>query len=555
MTMSSTEATNRPHRLAAEPLPSEAAVLGKPNTRADATGDQSPGDEREPGIPHRPQRAICTATVALFLLVGCGPVQDDQPPPPPPTVVVAQPHVKQAVEWDAYTGRLEAIDFVEVRARVSGYLQSAHFVEGQVVEVGDLLFVIDPRPYDAELSAAQAMVRQAQSQLRQTHSQLLEAKAQQLQTDARLQLAKLRVERSRQLLERQATSQEEVDEREAELLQAQADREASEARISSAEAEIVTAESAIELAEARVEAADLNVQYTRIESPVSGRISRQSVTEGNLINGGSATSTLLTTITSVSPIYCTFDANEQDVLKYIRLAQAGGRESSRVAKNPVFLGLIDEQGFPHQGHMDFVDNRFDTDTATMRARCIFRNDDQVLLPGMFARIRIPGSAPRQTVLIPDAALGTDQSSQFVFIVVDDVIERRTVRTGPIVDGLRVIAEGLTGDEWVVIEGLLQSRPGLTVVAKPGEIRVVDDGLPDDYQPVPREDWITPPSGRHAVYQRPGTTPEQPAVLPDLRPAGHEPADDAEHPAAATRLTLPDPAEPSRPIIARPEERS
>lgn len=500
-------------------------------------------------------RTVSLFALATPLLVGCGQGAAELPPPPSPTVVVAQPVVKQAVEWDAYTGRLEAIDFVEVRARVSGYLQSSHFVEGQIVEPGDLLFVIDPRPYVAELSAAQATLRQAESHLRQTRSQLLEAKAQQAQSDAKLELAKVRVERSRMLLERQATSLEEVDEREAEYLQAQADREASEARISSAEAEIAAAESAIEVAQARVEAAELDVQYTRIEAPVAGRISRQFVTEGNLINGGSATSTLLTTITSVSPIYCTFDANEQDVLRYIRLAQTGGRESSRVAKNPVFLSLIDERGFPHQGHMDFVDNRFDADTATMRARCIFPNEDQVLLPGMFARIRIPGSAPRQTVLIPDAALGTDQSSQFVYVAVNDVLERRVVRPGPMVDGLRVIREGLTGDEQVVIEGLLQSRPGLQVVTKAGAIEPIDDGLPDDYTPVPRDQWITPPADRHTIYDRSLPSPVQPTSLLSLPQPETQPAPSDALPAAATQPSLSPAASPQPPSAAATEERS
>ncbi len=428
-----------------------------------------------------------------------------------PTVIVARPITKQIVEWDAYTGRMEAVDFVEVRARVSGYLKSIHFVEGQIVEAGELLFVIDPRPYEAELSGAKAVLNQALSQLQQAQAGLQEAEANRSQTEAKWGLARVRVDRARTLLARDAASQEEVDEREAEFLQAKADREASEARISSAEAEIVTAESAIELARSGLETAELNLQYTRIEAPVAGRISRQYVTEGNLIGGGTSSSTLLTTITSVEPIYCTFDANERDVLKYIRLAQSGGRESSRVAKNPVFLALIDEQGFPHRGHMDFVDNRFDAETASMRARCIFPNADQVLLPGMFARIRIPGSAPRESVLIPDAAISTDQSSQFVYIVVDGVIERRVVTPGPIVDGLRVIRSGLSGDEAVVIEGLLKVRSEMEVEVEWEELEVVEDGLPDHYQPLPRAEWILPATKRQTISNResPGTRVDEP----------------------------------------------
>ena len=436
-----------------------------------------------------------TVSIAAILLaafsVGCQQESADGLEQPAPMMTVARPVQKQIVEWDAYTGRLEAIDFVEVRARVSGYLQTIHFDEGQVVEKGDLLFIIDPRPFVAELNGAKAALRQAESRLQQSRTQLEVAKAQKLQSDAQLNLTETRVDRARRLAQKNATTQEDVDQREAEYLQAQADVEASKAGINSAYAAIATAEATVESAKAVVETAQLNVNYTRIYAPVNGRISREEVTEGNLVSGGTATSTLLTTITSVKPIYCTFDANEQDVLKYTRLALSGKRESSRVAKNPVFLGLVDETGFPHEGHMDFVDNRFDAATASMRARCVFPNADQVLIPGMFARIRIPGSAPYKAVLIPDSAIGTDQASQFVYIVAAGKIERRSVVLGPIVDGLRVVREGLDGDEILVIEGLLQARPGMEVQTKDGTITVIEDGLPDTYEPLPPEKWISP----------------------------------------------------------------
>lgn len=425
-------------------------------------------------------------------LLGCDSAGSQPPQMPVPTMTVAQPVRKQIVEWDAYTGRLEAIDFVEIRARVSGYLQTIHFDEGQIVDQGDLLFVIDPRPFQAELNQASAALHQAESELQQARAQREEAAAMKAQADAELKLADTRVDRARRLMEREATTQDELDQREAEFLQAQANVAAREAAIGSADAAIATANAAIEAAHAGIETAQLNLDYTHIHAPVSGRISRKSVTEGNLISGGTATSTLLTTITSVAPIYCTFDANEQEVLKYTRLARQGRRQSSRVAKNPVFLGLVDETAFPHQGHMDFVDNRFDVPTASMRARCVFPNDDEVLVPGMFARIRIPGSAPYEAVLIPDSAIGTDQSSRYVYIVANGLIERRGVTLGPIVDGLRVIREGLTGDESLVIEGLLQARPEMEVNTKDGSIELVEDGLPDDYEPVPQEKWLSPP---------------------------------------------------------------
>ncbi|HCS53700.1 MAG TPA: efflux transporter periplasmic adaptor subunit, partial [Planctomycetaceae bacterium] len=393
--------------------------------------------------------------------------------------------------WDAYTGRLEAIEFVEIRSRVGGYLQSIHFDEGQVVDKGDLLFIIDPRPFEAELNDANASLRQAESQLLQAKAQMEEAKATQQQSNAQLTLAETRVARVRDLRQQEVTTQDELDQREAEYLQAQADAASSLAGISSANAAIAIANAAIDSAKAKIETAKLNLQYTRINAPVTGRISREYITEGNLVTGGSATSSLLTTITSVQPIYCVFDANEQEVLKYTRLAMAGRRESSRVAKNPVYLSLVDETEYPHEGHMDFVDNRFDTDTASMRARCVFPNKDQVLLPGMFARIRIPGSSQYEAILIPDSAIGTDQNSQYVYVVVDEVVERRAVKVGPIVDGLRVVREGLNGDETLVIEGLLLARPDSKVQIQEGTIEVVEDGLPDSYEPLPPEKWISP----------------------------------------------------------------
>ena len=424
------------------------------------------------------------------LVAGCQ-KKNAPPPMPTPSVTVARPVTKKIVEWDAYTGRLEAVNLVEIRSRVGGYLQSIHFTEGQIVSEGDLLFVIDPRPYENERHSAEAKMLQAESKRKQAVALLDEAKARADQSDTKLDMSRIRYRRMNALGQKNAVSQEELDESEAEYLESKADLDGFEASAKSAEAAIATAAAEVEVARAGVEAADLNLQYTQIRSPIEGRISRQYVNEGNLIAGGTLASTLLTTITSMDPIYCVFDANEQDVLKYIRLAAAGKRESSRIAKNPVFLGLVDESGFPHQGHMDFVDNRFDANTASMRARCVFPNEDQLLLPGMFARIRIPGSAPKDSVLIPDSAIGTDQSSQYVYVVVDGKIERRSIVHGPIVDGLRVIRKGLVGDESLVIEGLLNARPGAEVDVVEGTIEVVEDGLPDDYETVPPEDWISP----------------------------------------------------------------
>ncbi len=445
-------------------------------------------------VPFRyaPPRSRWVVLFGLLAVVGCSrTAPQGAAPPPMPEVTVAKPIVKKIVEWDSYSGRLEPIEFVEVRSRVGGYLQSIHFEEGEIVNKGDLLFVIDPRPFDAELKSMEAAMSQANAQLLQAQAGVAEAEAQQLQTDAAVKLADTRLKRARTLMSRDATSQDELDQREAEFDQANANQAASHAKVNSAKAMIDAAQAAIESASAGLEAAKLNVTYSKIIAPITGRISSNFVDQGNLVSGGtSATATLLTTITSVEPIYCTFDVNEQEVLKYIRLAASGKRGSSREVRNPIYLGLVDEQGFPHQGHIDFVDNRFDPATATMRARGIFPNKNQVLFPGMFSRIRIPGSAPYEAVLIPDSAIGTDQASQFVFIVVDGLIERKQVELGPLVHGLRVVREGLSGDESLVIEGLLKARPELQVKVDQQEIEVIEDGLPDEYDPVPKEEWLS-----------------------------------------------------------------
>ena len=306
------------------------------------------------GVPHEAAHqcadlnvygVFCLLPVAILcgILFGCGrPEAESKPPPSPIRVTISHPAQREIIEWDEYTGRLEAIDSVEVRARVSGYLQSIHFKDGAMVNPGSLLFVIDPCPYQAVLERAKAQVTQAQ---------------------ARLALASARLKRAQWLLERNAASQEDYDTQLGEQRQAAADLEA---------------------AKAGVEAACLDVEFTEVKAPISGRISRNFVSEGNLINGGTAQSSLLTRIVSLDPIYCYLDADERAYLKYVRLDRTGQRPSSREVKNPIYLALADEEGFPHKGHIDFVDNRIDPSTGTMRGRAVFPNPDLVLTPGLFA---------------------------------------------------------------------------------------------------------------------------------------------------------------------------
>jgi multidrug efflux system membrane fusion protein len=235
------------------------------------------------------------------------------------------------------------------------------------------------------------------------------------------------------------------------------------------------------------------------------------VTVGNYVTGGAANATVLTTIVSLDPIHCAFDASEQQLLKYMRLERAGQRESSRAVKNPVYMALADEAGFPHQGHMDFVGNRLDMATATIRGRAIFKNSDKLLVPGLFARVRVPGSAPHDAVLVPDPAIGSDQSQRFVMVVgADGTAARKVVELGPLHDGLRIVHAGLKGDERVVVEGLQFVRPGAKVMPEEIELKLKPEpnGLPETYQPVPQDQWLggKPAPAPAPIDAQPGSEP-------------------------------------------------
>ena len=360
---------------------------------------------------------------AVLVLSSCGPRA--APAPPPPKVKVVQPVAREITEWDEYTARLDAVDSVEIRPRVSGYLQSIHFQDGAIVRKGDLLFLIDPRPYEAALRRAQADVELAKS---------------------RLALARKNFARAADLLSSHAISQEESDIRESNLRQAEA---------------------SVEEALAAVDAARLDVEFTHVSAPVGGRAGRKLVTEGNLINGGVGTQgTLLTTIVSLDPIYAYFEADEGSLLKYDRLRRTGERPSSRDYKNPVHVALADEEGFPHPGVMDFVDNQVDRGTGTIVGRALLPNSDLSLLPGLFARLRLPGSGQYQAILVPDEAIGSDQSQKFVFLVDgESKAQYRTVKIGPLIDGLRVVREGVGPEDRVIVAGLQRVRPGLKVDAQ------------------------------------------------------------------------------------------
>jgi multidrug efflux system membrane fusion protein len=351
-----------------------------------------------------------------------------------PAVTANQPIEREVTDWDEYPGRLESVDMVEVRARVTGYLQEIHFRDGDEVKKGELLFVIDPRPYQAELERWQAELKQAET---------------------RLELASNEAARAEKLLQTKAISEEESDSRNKLVTQTAA---------------------AIQSGKAMVDTARLNLEYTRITAPISGRVGRKLITEGNLVNAGTGQSTLLTTIVSLDPIYCYFEPDEQSILKYERLAREGKQPSLRGKDMLCELALATETGFPHRGVIDFVDNRIDPTTGTLRIRGLFANPgpDHALEPGAFARVRVPASGKYQALLITDAAIGTDQEKKYVLAVNDqNVLEYRPVQLGPVVDGLRVVRDGIKPGDWIVVNGLMNATPGAKVKAD----RVAAGGKP------------------------------------------------------------------------------
>jgi len=337
--------------------------------------------------------------------------------PPAPEVSVAQVVSRPVTDFNEFTGRFVAVERVEVRPRVSGYIASVAFTPGREVKQGDVLFTIDPRPYEAELKRAKAELARARTQLA---------------------LARSERERATKLLELRAISHEEFD-----------------ARVAGSE----QADANVEAAAAAVDTAALNLSFTRVVSPISGLVSREEVTVGNLVTNG----TLLTTVVSVDKIYVEFETDEQAYLKSTALTRAGSLGNARDGNQPVWVGLADEQGTPHEGRMVFVDNALDAQTGTIRARALLDNKDRRFTPGLFARVKLVGSARYDALLVNDSAIGTDQNVRYVFAVTpDNKVEYRAVKLGPVFDGLRVVREGLKEGETIVVNGLQRVRPGVTI---------------------------------------------------------------------------------------------
>lgn len=350
--------------------------------------------------------------------------------PAAPPVTVSTPLQHEVVEHDEYTGQFAAVDYVELRARVSGYLQEIHFEDGQLVKKGDLLFLIDPRPYEIALAAAKAQVDQA---------------------NASIEFASREVSRAEVLRQKDFVAQSTYDQRLQQLRSGTA---------------------SLEGAKAAVRDAELNLEFCRITAPIGGRIGRHEVSIGNLVSGGNggATTTLLTTIVSLDPIYFYFDMSEADFLGYQRAVAKGQALTSRNDPVAVEGHLVDETAWTLKGKLDFINNQVDRGAGTIRVRAVFPNPNYLLTPGQFARVRVPGSEPYQALLVPDSAVVTDQSRKLLMTVKDDgTVEPKVVRPGPTFEGLRIIRDGIAPTDRIVINGLVRARPGAKVTPQPGTI--------------------------------------------------------------------------------------
>ena len=362
-----------------------------------------------------------------LLLAGCGQGQQQQQAkaPPPPAVTVAKPVQKTVTDYDEYVGRFAAVNSVEVRARVSGYLEAVDFKDGQMVKKGDLLFTIDKRTFKNALDQAQATLTQAKSNLAYANANL---------------------QRGQSLVKESTITQQIFEQR------VQAERNA-QASVNSAEAE--------------VRQAKLNLEFTELRAPIDGRIGARQVSPGNLVTGGtSGNTTLLATIVSTDPVYFEFTFDEASYLRYKRMGSASDDIASQRDSVPVSLKLMDEKTFDHEGRMDFVNNVIDKGTGTILGRAVFKNPHNLFTPGMFARVRVPTSAPHEALLVPDTAIGSQQTQKYVLVVNDkDVATPRTVTLGQLEGKLRVIDSGLKPDDKVIVNGLARVRPGQKVTPK------------------------------------------------------------------------------------------
>src|SRR5437868_8577470 len=379
---------------------------------------------------------VCAGLLLLLLTeTGCKKASAPQQGPLPVNVVTVIE--KEVNEWDEFTGRLDPVESVEIRPRVSGYITEIHFEAGAIVKKGDLLYVIDPRPYQADFDRAKAEVDRM---------------------DAQLKLAQIELNRAKELRDKNTISASEFDQKAATF-------QGSAAAKSSAEA--------------AKNAAALNLEFTQIKSPVDGRVSDQRITVGNLVQPGPGPESVLTTVISVDPIYSRVDADENAVLKYVKLSGEGKRVSARTAKIPAFVELGNETDFPHEGIIDFVDNRLDPGTGTVRARIVLKNwNPSFITPGFFTRVRVAGATPYRAALIPDKVISSQQGLKYAFVVKpDNTIERRTLETASTLEGKRIVRNGLKDGEKVVSTRLQLLQPGMKITPVPEEASAGPEAKP------------------------------------------------------------------------------
>ena len=368
------------------------------------------------------------AFAAVSLIVGdCSKSTANKGAPPLPVNVVTVVE-KEVNEWDEFTGRLDPVESVEIRPRVSGYITEIHFEAGAIVKKGDLLYVIDPRPYQADFDRAKAEVDRM---------------------DAQLKLAQIELNRSKELRDKNTISASEFDQKAATF-------QGSAAAKSSAEA--------------AKNSAALNLEFTQVKSPIDGRVSDQRITVGNLVQPGAGPESVLTTVVSVDPIYAKVDADENAVLKYVKLSEEGKRVSARTAKIPAWVELGNETDFPHEGYVDFVDNRLDPGTGTVRARVVLKNwNPNFITPGFFARVRVAGATPYRAALVADKVISSQQGLKYAFVVKpDNTVERRNLETGSLFEGKRIVKSGLKDGEKVVSTRLQLLQAGMKVTPVPEE---------------------------------------------------------------------------------------
>jgi membrane fusion protein, multidrug efflux system len=364
--------------------------------------------------------------LVVFAGFGCRKASAPSQGPLPVNVVTVVE--KEVNEWDEFTGRLDPVESVDIRPRVSGYITEIHFEAGAIVKKGDLLYVIDPRPYKADFDRAAAEVDRM---------------------DAQLKLAQIELNRSKELRDKNTISASEFDQKAATF-------QGSAAAKSSAEA--------------AKNSAALNLEFTQVKSPIDGRVSDQRITVGNLVQPGEGPESVLTTVVSVDPIYAKVDADENAILKYVKLSEEGKRVSARTAKIPAFVELGNETDFPHEGVVDFVDNRLDSGTGTVRARVVLKNwNPNFITPGLFVRVRVAGATPYRAALVADKVITSQQGLKFAFVVKpDNTIERHTLETGTIFEGKRIVKSGLKDGEKVVSTRLQLLQPGMKVTPVPEE---------------------------------------------------------------------------------------